>query len=130
MGCIVIRVLIATVALFGAANAQMQLSWAATEQDSAPQPLKTCKRELAALLLEVAKHTVELKAAPGAHTACKVLGKLLEAEDRLVSYLELKPECQTSSMSLSRVRAAHAESRETRRGCPVREIAGFDSSGL
>jgi hypothetical protein len=118
----VIRFLIATVVLLGVARAQTL----PPPQYSAPQPPVACKKELAPLLREMAERTVELKVAPGFHTACRALGKLFGAEDRVISFLQSKPECQTSSVVLDRIQAAHAKLRDQRRGCPFREIAGFD----
>jgi hypothetical protein len=123
----VTRFLIAAVLLFGAAHAQTSSPWAGAAHDSAPQPpvVKACKKELAPLWREIAKRTVELRDAPGFHTACTALGKLVEAEDGLISFLQSKPECQTSSVALDRWQADYAKSRDKLRGCPVREIAGF-----
>lgn len=113
--CIVVRFLIATVLWLGAANAQTLPPWVGTARDGAPRPSaeeQACQKELDPILQEARKRFEEIRAAGEQHTprstTCKALRKSVEAEGKLLSLLQSRPECQRPFV-LDAIRTGYAK---------------------
>lgn len=134
-----IRFLVVTAALFGAAaHGQTASPWIGTATDGAPRPppaVEACSWELGPLLQEARKRGGEIRAASEQHapssTSCKALGMFIEAEDRLILFLQSKTECQTPFMVLDQLKTGHAKTERIKeRVCSTPELEGLGLTNL
>jgi hypothetical protein len=114
--CIVIRFLIAAVVLLGAAHAQVPSPWIGTATDGAPRPSleeRACSKEFDPLRQEARKRLEETRAASEQHAQsgaeCKAYGRFIEAEERLISHLQSKADCQRPFFVLDEIRTGYVK---------------------
>jgi hypothetical protein len=110
-----IRFLMIALVLLGAAHAQTLQPWVGIAKDGAPRPSteeQACSKELNPVLQGTRKRFEEIRAAseqltPSSAT-CKAVGRLVEAEGRLISLLQSRPECQRPFI-LDAIRTSYAK---------------------
>jgi hypothetical protein len=134
----VIRFLIASVVLFGAAHAQTPSPWIGTATDGAARPSpeeQVCSMAMEPLILEIRKHAEEIRVASEQHapfsTICKAYGRLIETENKSISVQTnfgcVKPPSAFDRMLTSQVK----DVRVKERACSTPEtrmILGLDKS--